>query len=190
MTTHNRPARLNRGLLAVTGLVLAAAGAFALATHFRVLRVLDPGTTLVPGTQPPPTWVLYAVAAGAVVLGLLALRWLVAQLARAPKTHTWHLEADPGTGRTELPAKTAVEPLLAEVGAYPGVHAAHGTLTGTRANPAVVLRVTVEQDGDPADIRHRIETEGLPRLRQALDLDELPAGIEFRFSTSTGARAL
>lgn len=189
MTTLNRPARLNRGLLAILGITGLAAGGFAVATHFGRLSVIDPDSTLVPGTGTPPTWVLYTAAAVAVVLGLLLLRWLLAQLARKPKTHTWHLETDPATGRTELPAATAISPFTTEVGAYPGVHSAHATLAGTPDAPAVALVISVEQDGDLTAIRHRIDTDGLPRLRQALDLDALPTTIEFRFSTKTGARA-
>ncbi|MEU0535774.1 alkaline shock response membrane anchor protein AmaP [Amycolatopsis tolypomycina] len=189
MTSLNRPARLNRALLALVGLVLLAAGGFAVATHFGAVRVLAPDSPLVPGTATPPTWTLYVTAAVAVVLGLLLLRWLLAQLARKPKSHTWRFESDPHTGRTELAASTAIQPFTAEVATYPGVHAAHATLAGTRENPAVALVLSAEQDGDVAAIRDRIETEALPRLRTALDLDALPSTVEFRFSTSVAPMA-
>ncbi len=190
MTSFNRPARLNRTLLALIGLVLLAAGGFAVATHFGTLPVLAPDSPLVPGTGTPPTWALYAAAAVAIVLGLLLLRWLLAQPARKPKSHTWRFESDPGAGRTELAASTAIQPFLAEVTTYPGVHAAHATLAGTRENPAVALVLSAEQNGDVTAIRDRIEAEGLPRLRQALDLDALPTAVEFRFSAKTGARTI
>ncbi|MEA5363000.1 alkaline shock response membrane anchor protein AmaP [Amycolatopsis sp., V23-08] len=184
----NRPARLNRTLLALFGLVLLAAGGFAVATHFGKLTLLSPDSALTPGTSAPPAWVWYVVAAAAIVVGLLLLRWLAAQLARKPKTHTWRFETDPDRGRTELAAATAAAPFLAEVETYPGVHAAHATLAGTHDDPALALVLSVEQDGDPSALRDRLETEGLPRLRQALDLDVLPVTIEFRFTTKTGAR--
>ncbi|HET6290528.1 MAG TPA: alkaline shock response membrane anchor protein AmaP [Amycolatopsis sp.] len=190
MTSLNRPARLNRTLLAFFGLVLIAAGAFTLLTHFGELTVLSPESALVAGTRQPPTWVLYVAAAVAVVLGLLVLRWLVAQLTHKPKTHTWRFDTDPAAGRTELAAGIAIEPFVTEVTNYPGVHAAHATLAGTRDTPAVALVISAEQDGDVTEIRRRIDTDGLPRLRQALDLDALPATVEFRFSAKTGARAL
>ncbi|MFF0147498.1 hypothetical protein ATK36_6174 [Amycolatopsis sulphurea] len=188
MTSLNRPVRLNRWLLAVFGVLLMVAGVFAFATHMRWLRVLDPGAPLVPGTALPPTWVLYVVAGGAVVLGLLCLRWLLAQLARRPKTQTWRYETDPDRGRTEMAADAAMLPFTEELRASEGVHAARATLAGSRAEPALALVVTVEQDGDPRRIRERLAEETLPRLRQALDLDELPVTIEFRFSTARGAR--
>jgi hypothetical protein len=189
MTGHNRPARLNRTLLGLLGLVLLAAGGFAVATHFGKLTVLPPDSPLVPGTGNPPIWALYVAAAAAVIVGLLLLRWLIAQLTRKPKTRTWRFESDPDTGRTELAASTAIAPFVDEVKTYPGVHAAHATLAGSRDDPAVALVISAEQDGDLTAIRHRLDNEGLPRLREALDLDELPVAVEFRFTAKTAARA-
>ncbi|WP_342750217.1 hypothetical protein [Amycolatopsis australiensis] len=68
------------------------------------------------------------------------------------------------------------------------MHHARATLAGPRENPTLALTVTVEQDGDPASTRGRINTEGLPRLRQALDLETVPVGIGFRFTTATDRR--
>ncbi|UUV30710.1 alkaline shock response membrane anchor protein AmaP [Amycolatopsis roodepoortensis] len=186
MTDLNRPARLNRTLLVLTGIVLLAVGGFAVGTHFGRIPLLDPGATLVPGTAMPPGWVWYAVAGAAVVVGLLALRWLIAQPVRKPKSHTWRFDQE--TGETSLAASAAVEPFTAEVATYPGVHAAHATLGGTQDAPVLAVVLSAEQDGDLAAIRERIADEGLPRLRQALDLAELPMTIEFRFSAKTGSR--
>ncbi|SEF38435.1 hypothetical protein SAMN05421837_12166 [Amycolatopsis pretoriensis] len=188
MSSLNRPARLNRALLALIGLVLLATGGFAVATHFGKLRLLAPDTPLVPGTARPPGWVWYVVAASAVIAGLLLLRWLAAQLARKPKTHTWRFATEPDRGTTDLAPGTAVEPFLSDVRTYPGVHAAHATLAGTREAPALALVLSATQEGDPSTIRDRLDTHGLPRLRQALDLETLPVTIEFRFTTRTGAR--
>lgn len=188
MSSVNRPARLNRSLLAMLGIELLAAGGFAVATHFGTMNLLKPAAALVPGTAQPTTVALYIAAAVAVVLGLLCLRWLFAQVARKPKTRTWRFEQDVECGRTELAASAAIEPFLAEVSSYDGVQTANATLAGTHAEPTVALIVSVEQDGDPTMIRRQLHTEGLPRLRQALDLTDLQATIEFRFSTKTAAR--
>ncbi|PPK65103.1 hypothetical protein CLV40_116146 [Actinokineospora auranticolor] len=186
MSGHERPSRLNRALLAATGLLLLAAGGFALATRFAVLDVLPPEGHLVPGSATAPTWVWYTTAACGVVLGLLAIRWLVAQVIRKPKTHTWRFDTD--TGRTDLSASTAVGPLLAEAETYPGVHTARGTLAGTRDNPTLVLVISTEQDAEPAAIRRALATRGVPRLCRVLDLGDLPTTVEFRFTDEPAAR--
>ncbi|GAA1025515.1 MULTISPECIES: Asp23/Gls24 family envelope stress response protein [Amycolatopsis] len=184
----NRPAALNRFLLAVIGLVLLAAGGFGLATHFRVLRVVDPEAPLVPGTGEPPAWVFYAIAAAAVVVGLLALRWLLAQLAHRPRTGVWRFETDPAFGRTELRADDAVAPFVEELRAYPGVRKASASLAGTREQPSLALIVTCEQDVDLGEIRRRVTEESLPRLEEALELDDIPVSIEFRFTSRAASR--
>ncbi|MFJ8965840.1 alkaline shock response membrane anchor protein AmaP [Lentzea sp. NPDC102401] len=183
MTNSRRPACLNRTMLAAIGVVLLAAGVFALATHFRVLHLVDPGAPVVPGIDPPPTWALYATAGTAVLVGLLALRWLLAQVVRGPRAPTWREDTD--LGHTELSASTAVAPLAEELRGYPGVHDARATLTGPRNAPELALIIVIEQDADPADVRHQLQDEGLPRLRQALELDTVPTDIEFRFAIAT-----
>jgi hypothetical protein len=188
MTGLNRPARLNRTVLAVIGTVLVAVGGFAVATYLGMLTIVDPHAALVPGTEAPPTWVLYVVAASAIVAGTLTVRWLLAQLVRTPKTHTWRLEQDPDRGRTELASSTATSPLVGELTTYDGVRAAHATLAGTREAPVLALVIHLAQNGDLTAIRDRIQTHGLPRLRQALELDALPTTVEFRVTTKTGAR--
>ncbi|WJY53635.1 hypothetical protein QRN89_29830 [Streptomyces chengbuensis] len=189
MTSLNRPARLNRALLAVFGVVLLAAGLFAVAAHFSRLTFLDGGAPLIGDAAAPPTWVLWVTAAAAIVLGLLALRWLAAQVARRPKAHTWHLEKNPEQGSTRLAANAATVPFLSEVTTHPGVRDARATLAGSHENPMLALVITTDQDGDPAAINHRLTTHGLPRLRQALDLGNLPLTVEYRLTTHTGARA-
>jgi hypothetical protein len=189
MTGVNRPARLNRFLLAVIGVTLVVGGGLALAASLGRLSV-DPAAALVSGTDLPPTWVLYAIAAGAVVLALLCLRWLAAQLATKPKSRTWRIADDAEDGHTELAARIATTPFIAEIAEYPGIHTAYADLTGARHAPTLVVVVTTEQDADLTDIRHRLTTHGLPRLRNALDLTSLPVTLEFRFTTQAGARTV
>lgn len=189
MTSPNRPARLNRWLLAIIGVTLVAGGGLVMAASLGRLPV-ESATPLVPGTDLPPTWTLYTIAGVAVLTALLCLRWLVAQLARKPKTHTWRIENDPDHGHTELAARIAATPFVADITAYPGIRTAHADLIGTQHAPTLAVVVTTEHDADPADIRHRLNTHGLPRLRNALDLTSLPVTLEFRFTTKTGARTV
>lgn len=177
---------MNRVLLAFLGVLLLAAGGFAVATHYGVLTVLGRDARLAPGAALPPTWVLYVTAAAGVVVALLALRWLLAQLTPATSSQTWQL-AD-GPDRTELATGTATAPFVAEVTDCPGVHAARAALSGPHRAPRLAVVVHIEQDAEVPAVRDHLTSVALPRLRQALDLDALPTTVEFRFTNKTGAR--
>lgn len=188
MASPNRPARLNRTLLLIVALVLLAAAAFTLLTGFGVLTVAQRSSALTPASLSPPTWVSYVTIVIAVVVGLLALRWLLAQTARRAKTGTFRLEADPASGTTRLDAQDAVAPLVDEVETYPGVHRASARLAGTAARPQLYLTVGTEDAADVSELRRRIDTDAIPRLRQALDLPALPAQVLFRLDDARSAR--
>ena len=188
MASPNRPARLNRTLLALVGIVLMAAAAFALLTAFGVLRLVARDRPLTPPTLTLPTWASYVAVVAAVVLGLLCLRWLVAQTLRRPKTGTWRLEDDPSDGATQMDAQAAVEPLVEEIETYPGVHRVSARLSGTASKPVLHLVIGCEDTADVTDLRRRIDGEAVPRLRQALDLPVLPADLLLRLDDATSAR--
>jgi hypothetical protein len=192
MSTPNRPARLNRTLLAITGLVLLLAGAFSLAFGLGLLRNvlhgLDPTVPLLPAQLDPPTWVAYVTIVVAVVVGLLCLRWLLAQALRRPKTATWRLPGDSGRGATRLDTDHAADAIAADIAAYRGVAKANATLTGPRAQPVLHLVVHTETGTDIGPLRERITTHALPRLRHALELDTLPADLLLRLDTTPADR--
>ena len=188
MAGPNRPARLNRTLLAIVGVVLLAAAAFALLTAFGVLPLLRRDQSLTPATLTPPTWATWVTVVAAVVVGLLCLRWLVAQALRRPKTGQWRMEDDPAEGSTRMDAQSAVDPFLEEVGTYPGVHRVSARLSGTPARPVLHLTIGCVDTADISDLRRRIDGEAVPRLRQALDLPALPADLLLRLDDAPSAR--
>jgi hypothetical protein len=173
----NPPARLNRGLLAVVGLLLLAAGAGGLAVGFGLLPAVDPRSPLVPRPIALTGWAPYAAVACSVVLGLLALRWLLAQAGRRPSGSVWEL------GGTALPTSAAAAAVAHDITAYRGVSAATATLAGPRTAPTLHLDVAVATDASVADLRRRITDEALPRLREALELDDIPAQLVLRLDT-------
>jgi hypothetical protein len=189
MNARNRPARLNRGLLGLLGVVAVAAGVVGLIIHFGRLSAVRASASVLPNQNPPRTWVYYVVAAAAIVLGLLCLRWLGAQLALQPRARTWQLEHDTSLGRTEVSSGVAIAPFTEEVTAYPGVRTVRASLTGTHRDPALAMTINATQDADLTEIRGQLAAEGLPRLRQALDLGTLPVSVEFHVagSSSTGS---
>lgn len=188
MASPNRPARLNRTLLLLVAIILLAAAAFTLLTGLGVLTLLPRDETLTPSSLSPPTWVAYLTLVVAVVVGLLALRWLLAQTQRRARTGTWRLENNPATGTTRLDAQTAVDPLVDEVETYPGVHRASARLAGTPSRPTLYLTIGTEDAADITEVRRRVDTDAVPRLCQALDLAELPTELLFRLDDARSAR--
>lgn len=182
MTYANRPARLNRILLGVLGVALLAAGALALAAYSGWLGRVDTDTPLVPGTAAPPDWVFWLVITGATVLGLLCLRWLLAQFFRMPRPVSWRMEADGSAGRTELSSRTAATAVATDIESYRDVKAADAWLAGPRAAPVLHLVVTAELGADIPALRERIHDEAVARLCHALDIGELPVRLELNFA--------
>jgi hypothetical protein len=175
MRIPNRPARLNRVLLLTAGLILLAAGAFELTTRFGGLHLVPRDQTLNFLDGSFPRWAAWVTLAVAMVAGLAALRWLAAQAGRRPRTSSWRLTAEPGRGTTVMHADSAAEPLVTDIETYEGVRTAAAWLTGPRHYPALYLHVRTEYDADLTTLRRQILGHAVPRLRGALELDELPS---------------
>lgn len=187
----NRPARLNRTVLAVLGLVCLAAGGVVLLIGTGLLGGLLPvpaDAPLLPPGLVIPGWGPSAVAAVAVVIGLLALRWLIAQTIRRPAGSNWQISPDTTTGTTHIDSHAAVRPLADEIEDYPGVRSATASLTGPRQQPHLYLRVSADDHADISELRRRIGSNAIPRLMQALNLPALPADMLLRLVSSSGAR--
>jgi len=184
----NRPARLNRAVLAVLGSLLLLTGAFVLlvgsgaAPAITARLPVSADLPLLPAGFVAPTWLPGVGLAAAVVVGLAALWWLVAQTARAPATGTWQLADDACGGTTELDSATAAAPLAKEISAYPGVRAATARLVGAHQHPQLHMRVTAEDGASLPDLRQQIDEVAVPRLVGALDLTALDADVVLRLT--------
>ncbi|MFB8278037.1 alkaline shock response membrane anchor protein AmaP [Nocardia colli] len=182
MSSTNRPAALNRTVLGLTGVLLLAAGVLAVAAHYGRLRWVRSDDTLVPGTDAPPTWVLWAAVAAAVLIGLLCLRWLLAQVFRMPKSVTWRTGGTEWAGTTVLESATAAAPVATDIESYEGVRSASAWLSGGRSAPELHLVVTAEPTADIAELRRRILGHAVTRLREALEVEVIPVTLELDFA--------
>lgn len=179
MAAGNPPARLNRTLLLLVGLLLLVAGVagllVGLAPVRQVLPGLDPAAPLLPANLDPPGWVPWVTIAAAVVVGLLALRWLLAQARRRPRTRTWTLPSAAVDGRdagvTRMHSGHAADALAADIEGYDGVRRAAAALVGDRTRPQVHLEVTADAGADLVALRTRIVEHALPRMRAASGID-------------------
>jgi hypothetical protein len=180
----NRPARLNRTVLALLGLVLLLTGAAMLLVGSRAPAGLPvrADVPLLPADREAPAWLPWAGAALAVVVGLGAVGWLVAQAVRVPAGATWQLVDDPRGGTTELDTSTAAAPLAEELSAHPGVRSATARLVGAHSHPELHIRVTAEDGASLADLRQQIDEVAVPRLVGALDLPALDTDVLLRLT--------
>lgn len=182
MNELNRPARLNRAVLAFAGLLLLAIGGYVIAANRDRLGWIDSGAPLVPGTGAPPSWVLVVIVAGAVVLGLLCVRWLLAQIFRLPRAVEWELATEGSAGATLLPSSIAAEAVSADIERYTQVRSASAVLTGPARSPDLHLIITAEPGADLTALRRRVLAEAVPRLRAALEVEIVPLSMELRFA--------
>ena len=117
----------------------------------------------------------------AVVVGILALRWLLVQL-RSDSLGRVVVDSDrtsePGSGRADLPAQAVAGAVGREIDTYPGVSRVHAGLTGRPDEPELRLRITVDPDADLARVRRRITGEAI---------DERPDGAGHRAAAHPAA---
>jgi len=85
-----------------------------------------------------------------------------------------------------LRADAATDAITDELESYPSIRSAGAALRGSPLAPGLRLSVTAENRADPATTRTRIETEALPNLRTALELDTIPTVLRIRFSRAFG----
>ena len=185
MTRHT--AHVSRTGLVLVGLILLLGGGAALARGLRAVPAVlgsshAPVLTHAQAQYPAEHgWVWWAVAAAAAVIALLALWWLAAQTS-TKTVRRLPLEPDRIHGTTVLRADAAAGAITDELESYPGIRTAAAALRGSTAAPGLRLSVTAENRADPALSRTRIETEALPHLRTALELDTIPTVLRIQFS--------
>ena len=184
-----RTARGNRIGMIVIGLVLLAAGAAALARGLAIRpALLGPAHAAVIDEQTrryasSHSWFWPALAAIAVVVALLALRWLAVQT-RSDAIRHIGLEPDPRHGVTRLSAGAATAALEDDLSASSYVQRVNATVTGAPTTPQLALTVTLPTHADPALASQRIH-QALARFRQALETEHLTATVRIR---ATGHR--
>jgi hypothetical protein len=121
------------------------------------------------------------VAAGSFVIAVLALWWMAAQ-SRTRAVRRMPLEPDRRHGTTTLRADAATAAMTGELESHPGIRASGALLRGSATTPGLQLGVTAENRADPGLVRAGIETEALPHLRGALELDKIPTVLRLQFS--------
>lgn len=161
--------------------MLIGAGGYALAAHFGRLGWVGRRSGVVPDAT-PPGWVLWIVAGAGCLVALGCVRWLVAQLPRNRRPARWRARARDSADTVALDTAVACAPVARDISVYEGVRSASARLSGPGSGPGLHLVVTAAPDIDVTALRDRIRTHAVPRLRQALEIDELPVEMELRLA--------
>ena len=186
--------RGNRLLLTLLALLLLAAGGLGLALGYGAFgsaRARQP--VLLPAVQQflqrNADWFWPVLAVVAVLLGLLALRWLLAQLG-TDRIHDLSLERDTRTGSTTVHTSAVTDALTEEVEGYRGVQRSAARLVGDEVDPELVLAVTVDERTELGALRRRIEEQAVGHTRTALGMPGLPVQLQLRLAAPKGRTPL
>jgi len=185
MTRHT--ARVSRIGLVIIGLILLLGAGAVLARGLNASATVlgNPHAPLLTQRQVQypikNSWVWPAVAAGSFVIAVLALWWMAAQT-RTRAVRRMPLEPDRLHGTTTLSADAATRAMTDELTSQPTIRAADALLHGSATTPGLQLGVTAENRADPGLVRSCIETEALPHLRGALELEKIPTVLRLQFS--------
>ncbi|HSP02656.1 MAG TPA: hypothetical protein VLR27_04100 [Acidimicrobiales bacterium] len=186
---------LNRFLLLVLGLLLAAAGALGLAAGEGTFDDLDSPATVYGDVRAevvadPDLW--YAVALGVSGLVLvLALVWLFRQLASRPSGP--HLSttvvAAGRRGRTTLEPVAVAKAMAHDLETVDGVRSAAVRIRSLGQEPTMRVRLTVDRDADPDRLLEDVEP-ALQRGAQSLDAQDVEARIRLDFAGRDESRVV
>jgi hypothetical protein len=133
-------------------------------------------------------WLWPLVALAALIIGLLALRWLIALLFSTDRVGELRLSGDQSAGKTILRSGALTEAVADEVETYPGVHGAHARLIGDADAHRLVLAATIEDTADLAGLRRRIETNAVAHARDALGNPDLPVQLDLTTTVRKASR--
>ena len=185
--------RTNRTMLLLLALLLIAAGAAAGAasigafgTTTRHSPLIDNPAGNFTGTQ--GGWLWPAADLAALILALLALRWLLALLFSTDRAGDLPITPGGSAGRTTLAARALTEAVAEETESYRGVSSARARLLGDSANPELVVTAALEETADFAALRQRIETAALTHARSSVGNPSLPIQLDLTVTTKRSTR--
>lgn len=168
---------LNRTWLTILGLLVLAVGAVLLLQAAGVLASLG---SSIPSAQDmvvtgglheffAQSWLVVLMVAIGVLVGILALLWIVAQIPRTNPAGAFRLHHQDDAGRTTCDPSVLAGAVEGQINALPGVLASEAVLRGTANEPDLSLRITVNEESDVQALLHRLETSTLPDLTNTLE---------------------
>jgi len=185
--------RTNRLALTIFGLIVLAAGVFAITasvggfgSSYAHSDLLDNQAAHWIGAH--GSWFWWAAAGAALIIALIALRWIAALLLSTDRASDITITRGGRHGATTMRPAAITGALTREIETYRGVGTARARVLGEPGSPELVLTVTTAAAADLAALRRRIETEALTHARQALGQPGLPIQLDLSVSSQTSQR--
>lgn len=176
----------NRTGLIIIGLLCLLAGLAALAISFGLAESVIPGLSSDGDLKPAaevvglPFSALIAIVA-AVILAVIAVRWLAAQVPRKDSAKPLRMQQDARSGITTVTANVIAAAVADDLEATPEVVDAQVILRGTARAPELMVHVDVDERADidavVADISNRVTRNCSQALGSRLSAVGLELGI-------------
>ncbi|WP_375482036.1 alkaline shock response membrane anchor protein AmaP [uncultured Jatrophihabitans sp.] len=185
--------RTNRAALIVFALVLIAGAGAGIAASWGVFgrtfqhhALTDNSVSHYVGRH--GIWLWWAAAGVALVVVLLALRWLLALLFSTDRSGDLNVASGGGSGRTSLSSSALTEAVAEETESMSGVESAKARLIGDPDDPELVLEARIRHDADLAGLHTRIVEGPIAHARTATGRDDLPVRLDLKVSAANGPR--
>ncbi|MDQ6938112.1 MAG: alkaline shock response membrane anchor protein AmaP [Actinomycetota bacterium] len=134
------------------------------------------------------SWIWAAAAVLALLVALLALRWIATLLLSTDRAGDIAVAGDRARGVSLVRPGAISTALTAELNTYHGVDSAKARVLGDSTAPRLVVAVVATRNADLTRLRRRIESVALVHARTALDDPALPIQLDLAVTTSTSAR--
>ena len=183
--------RLNRALLSLLGLALVALGTLGLLRGAGVVggEGTDPVVSgwLRREARERQALLLGLLAAVALLLIWLGLRWLLAQLPKDPPVDVVSLDRTEHATRVEVSAKAVTEALAADVRALEGVTDATAKVVGERPL-TIQLDVALEEGTHLTAVNQAIADRPRRRLVEALEVPDVDLRVRLKLARPPARR--
>lgn len=188
----NRIDRINRIVLILLGAIFLGAGVVGLLVASGVFGQSAAHTSLVTDgmrsyAHDNAAWYWGAFAGGAFLVAALALIWLFAQ-SGSSRVSSLQLEIDRSRGATRLQSAALTGAVEDDISTYYGVNEATARLLGSSREPLLRLDVALDESADIGAIRDRLETQAIPRVRQAASVLDLPVWLRLEIASTATVR--
>ncbi|MDJ0314816.1 hypothetical protein [Arthrobacter sp. H35-D1] len=180
---------LNRTWLAILGILVLVAGVAVLLQATGILQnVLQTplrGAKIVTGGLHPffaQQWLVILFLAVGIIVGVLALLWIIAQIPRKNLAETYRLQQPGAQGRTTCDPSVLADVVVHQINTLPGVVASSALLRGTADEPDLTLKVTVNDEADVRALLRHLESTTFMELSTALETPVIKRRVQIDVS--------